>query len=106
MNDDRATADIPDHLPDHLPPPSSPIERLVGRLPRVRLVPLTACAVAVAAVWGLWTHSPLRNVPNGEIGVRTSRLSGDASVVRAGTVFVFPGLQELRVYDKHGALLG
>ena len=94
MTDDRTTDDIPDDLPH-----PSPIERLVARLPRVRLLPLTACAVAVAAAWGLWTHPPLRNVPNGEIGVRMNRLSGDASVVRAGTVFVFPGLQDLRVYD-------
>jgi regulator of protease activity HflC (stomatin/prohibitin superfamily) len=96
VNDDRTTDDIPDDLPQ-----PSPIERLAARLPRVRLVPLTACAVAVAAAWGLRTHVPLRNVPNGEIGVRLSRLSGDASVVRAGTVFVLPGLQDLRLYDLH-----
>ena len=94
MNDDRTTDDIPDDLPQ-----PSPIERLVARLPRVRLVPLAACAAAVAAAWGLWTHMPLRNVPNGELGVRLNRLTGDGSVVRAGTVFVFPGLQDLRLYD-------
>ena len=96
MNDGHTTDDNPDDLPQ-----PSPIERLVARLPRVRVLPLTACAVAVAAAWGLWTHVPLRNVPNGEIGVRLNRLSGDASVVRAGTVFVFPGLQDLRLYDLH-----
>ena len=98
MNDDRPTGDIPDDIPADLPQPS-PIERLVARLPRVRLVPLAACAAAVAAAWGLWTHMPLRNVPNGELGVRLNRLTGDGSVVRAGTVFVFPGLQDLRLYD-------
>ncbi len=81
----------------------SPVERLVDRLAsdfsRVRLLPLAACAAAVAAAWGLWTHAPLRNVPNGQVGVRMNRLTGDSSVVRAGTVFVFPGLQDLRVYD-------
>jgi len=97
VNDDLTTDDIPDDLP----PPPSPLHRFVERLPRVRLLPLTACAVAVAAVWGLWTHAPLRNVPNGEIGVRMNRLTGDAGVVRAGTVFVFPGLQDLRLYDLH-----
>ena len=96
MNDDLTTDDIPDDLP-----PPSPVERLAARLPRVRLVPLTVCAVAVAAAWGLWTHSPLRSVPNGEIGVRMNRFTGDASVVRAGTVFVLPGLQGLRLYDLH-----
>ena len=92
--------DIP---PDAIPVPPSPVERLVERLvndfPRVRLLPLAACAAVVAAVWGLATHVPLRSVPNGELGVRTSRLSGDATVLRAGTVFVFPGLQDLGVYD-------
>ena len=100
MNDDRTTDDIPDDLP----PPLSPVDRLVERLgrvrlPRVRLVPLAAGAVLVAAAWGLWTHSPLRSVPNGEIGVRANRLTGEATVVRSGTVFVWPGLQDLRVYD-------
>jgi hypothetical protein len=90
------------HL-DAMPVPGRPAARLVERLahgfPRVRLLPLAACAAAGAAAWGLATHLPLRSVPNGEIGVRTSRLSGDATVLRAGTVFVFPGLQDLRVYD-------
>ncbi len=92
----------PDMFPrDDAPLPASPLERLVERLPRVRLLPLAAGAVAVAAAWGLWTHAPLRNVPNGQVGVRMNRLSGDAGVVRAGTVFVLPGLQDLRLYDLH-----
>ena len=85
---------------DDLPRPS-PLERFTDRLPRVRVLSLTACAVAAAAAWALWTHPPLRNVPNGEIGVRMNRLGGGASVVGAGTVFVFPGLHDLRVYDLH-----
>jgi regulator of protease activity HflC (stomatin/prohibitin superfamily) len=101
VTDDLATDDIPDDLP----PPTSPVERLAARLPRVRLVPLATCAIAVAAAWGLWTHSPLRSVPNGEIGVRMNRFTGDASVVRAGTVFVLPGLQDLRLYDLHEQVL-
>jgi regulator of protease activity HflC (stomatin/prohibitin superfamily) len=90
----------PDSDPLPLNPPS-PLERLVERLPRVRLLPLAAGALAVAAAWGLCTHVPLRGVPNGEIGVRTNRLTGDASVVRAGTAWVVPGLQDLRLYDLH-----
>jgi regulator of protease activity HflC (stomatin/prohibitin superfamily) len=56
-----------------------------------------ACAAAGAAGWGLWTHPPLATVPRGEIAVRTNRLTGNATELRAGTVVVFPGLQELRV---------
>lgn len=95
MDDHPASHPIPD-APSH---PAHPLERLAGRLPRVRLLPLTACAVAAAAAWGLWTHAPLRTVPNGKVGVRTNRLTGNAGVVAAGTAFVFPGLQDLRVYD-------
>ena len=92
----------PDLFPDAgLPPPRSPLDRVIDRLPRVRLLPLTLVAASVAAAWGLWTHPPLRNIPNGEIGVRMNRLGGGASIVRAGTVFVVPGLHDLRVYDLH-----
>ena len=99
MNDDTTS---PDAIPDHVP--LTPLERLIERLPhvqlpRVRMLPLAVGAAVVAAAWGLWTHSPLRNVPNGEIGVRMNRLTGGAAVVHAGTAFVFPGLQDLRVYD-------
>jgi len=84
---------------DRLPPPRSPLDRAIDRLPRVRLLPLALVAAGAAAAWGLWTHAPLRSVPNGEIGVRMNRLNGDAGVVHAGSVFVIPGLQELRLYD-------
>jgi regulator of protease activity HflC (stomatin/prohibitin superfamily) len=92
----------PDPFPDDDQPlHRSPLDRVIDRLPRVRLLPLTLVAVGVAAAWGLWTHAPLRNVPNGQVGVRMNRLTGDSSVVRAGTAFVFPGLQDLRLYDLH-----
>ena len=84
-----------------VPQPIDRLAALVDRLPRVRLLPLTLVAVGVAVAWGLWKHAPLRSVPNGEIGVRMNRLTGDSSVVRAGTAFVFPGLQDLRLYDLH-----
>ena len=70
-------------------------------LPRVRPVPLAVGAALVAVAWSLWAHSPLRTVPNGDVGVRMNRMSGDATVVRAGTAFVVPGLHDLRVYDLH-----
>ena len=90
----------PDMIPDHdLPPSRTPLDRVIDRLPRVRLLPLTLVAAGVAAAWALWTHPPLRNVPNGEVGVRMNRVSGGSSVVAAGTLFVVPGLHELRLYD-------
>jgi regulator of protease activity HflC (stomatin/prohibitin superfamily) len=63
------------------------------------LKPLAACAVAGAAGWGLWTHPPLHTIGRGELGLRTNRLSGEATAFRAGSVFVLPGLHEFAVYD-------
>ena len=88
----------PDLIPDH-DLPRTPLDRVIDRLPRVRLLPLTLVAAGVAAAWALWTHPPLRSVPNGEVGVRMNRVSGGSSVVAVGTVFVVPGLHELRLYD-------
>jgi regulator of protease activity HflC (stomatin/prohibitin superfamily) len=90
----------PDQFPDDdLSPPRTPLDRVLDRLPRVRVLPLTLVAAGVAAAWALGTHPPLRNVPNGEVGVRMNRVSGASAVLRAGTVFVVPGLHELRLYD-------
>jgi regulator of protease activity HflC (stomatin/prohibitin superfamily) len=61
--------------------------------------PLTACAVAGAAGWGLWTHPPLRTVDRGALGLRTNRLSGNVTAFGAGSVLVLPGLQAFAVYD-------
>jgi len=84
------------------PPPAGPFWRFVDRLPplpRVRPLTLALVAAGLVAAWALVRHPPFRAVPRGEVGVRTNRLTGDASVVRAGTAFVFPGLQELRLVD-------
>jgi regulator of protease activity HflC (stomatin/prohibitin superfamily) len=81
--------------------PPTRIDRLAARMSRLRPRPLVVGAVLVAAAWGLCTHPPLRNVPNGDLGVRMNRLNGEATVVQAGTEFVVPGLHDLRVYDLH-----
>jgi len=82
-------------------PPTSRVDRLVARLPRVRPLTLALVAAGIVAAWALARHPPLRSVPNGEVGVRTNRLTGDASILRAGSAFVFPGLQDLRLVDLH-----
>ncbi len=86
---------------DEPPPPPSPIDRFAAGLPRVRVLPLVAGALVVAAAWGLCKHPPFQTVPNGDLGVRMSRFSGDAVVMHPGTAFVFPGLHDLRIYDLH-----
>jgi len=99
MTDTTHHPDIP--MDGHVPRPPSRMDRIAARLSRVRPLPLVVGAAIVAAAWGLGTHSPLRTVPNGDVGVRMNRMSGDSTIVRAGTAFVFPGLHDLRVYDLH-----
>jgi len=89
---------------DAPPPPPGRAGRLTARLPRlprVRVLSATACAGAAAAGWFLWTHPVLASVPNGDVGVRMNRFSGEAVVLRAGSVFVLPGVHDLRIYDLH-----
>jgi len=61
--------------------------------------PLAGLAAVGAVGWVLWTHPPVQTVPRGEIGVRTNRLTGGASELRAGSVVLVPGLHELALYD-------
>ncbi|RYF42607.1 MAG: prohibitin family protein [Comamonadaceae bacterium] len=57
--------------------------------------------VAVGVLGGLgylaWTHPPLQAVGRGEIGVRTNQLTGTVAQWRDGSLFVLPGLHEVRV---------
>jgi regulator of protease activity HflC (stomatin/prohibitin superfamily) len=56
---------------------------------------------AVLAVIGyrLYVHPPFETVRRGEVLVRTSALDGSANVYSAGTVFVFPGLHQVRRFS-------
>lgn len=57
--------------------------------------------IAVGVLGGLgylaWTHPPLQAVGRGEIGVRTNQLTGSVTQWRDGSLFVLPGLHEVRV---------
>jgi regulator of protease activity HflC (stomatin/prohibitin superfamily) len=57
--------------------------------------------IAVGLVGGVaylaWTHPPLQAVGRGEIGVRTNQLTGGVTQWRDGSLFVLPGLHEVRV---------
>jgi regulator of protease activity HflC (stomatin/prohibitin superfamily) len=55
--------------------------------------------VAGVLVYGLVKHPPVQTVERGQLGVRTNRLTGEVSAFRPGSVFVLPGLHELRRYD-------
>jgi regulator of protease activity HflC (stomatin/prohibitin superfamily) len=67
--------------------------------------PLLVLATAGGAAWLAWSHPPLQAVPRGEIGVRTNRLTGGATELRAGSVLVVPGLHQLALYDLRDQVL-
>jgi regulator of protease activity HflC (stomatin/prohibitin superfamily) len=47
----------------------------------------------------LYRHPPVQTVGPGEIGIRTNRFTGEVSEWREGSVFVLPGLHELRLFS-------
>jgi regulator of protease activity HflC (stomatin/prohibitin superfamily) len=63
-----------------------------------RSVIVTTMVGAVAA-YALITHSPLRTVPRGDVGVRTNQLTGGVTEFREGSVLVLPALHELHSYS-------
>lgn len=62
---------------------------------RLRLV-LVAAAVLVALGVLAWRHPPVQSVGRGEVVVRRSVMSGRVSEFHAGTLWVIPGLHEVR----------
>ena len=60
---------------------------------------LLGAAIAAAAVYALYRHPPMKTIARNEVGIRTNRLSGEVSELRDGSVLVFPGLHELRIFS-------
>jgi regulator of protease activity HflC (stomatin/prohibitin superfamily) len=60
---------------------------------------LVAVAALGAVAYGVYRHPPLHTVEPGEVGIRTSRLSGETAEFPEGPVLVLPGLHELRRYS-------
>jgi regulator of protease activity HflC (stomatin/prohibitin superfamily) len=44
---------------------------------------------------------PIQSIPPGDAAVRVNKLTGGVSIMREGWAFVFPGVQELRIYELH-----
>jgi len=74
--------------------PASPA---FARLARARGPVVAVVLVAGAATW-LALHPPFASVGRGEIGVRTNRVTGHIDAWQEGSVMVWPGVQQLRVY--------
>ena len=52
-----------------------------------------------AAGYALYRHPPFKSVARGEVGVRVNRITSEVSEWRDTSVFVLPGLHEVRVFS-------
>ncbi|HEY2561395.1 MAG TPA: SPFH domain-containing protein [Caldimonas sp.] len=64
-------------------------------------LPVLIVVIAVASTAALVLRPPLQAVGRGEVGVRTNHLTGSISEWGEGSVFVLPGLQQMRVFALH-----
>lgn len=80
----------------HAPAPSAErtLSALAGLLTLARWLALLA--LAAGALGLLYRHPPVRTVAPGEVGLRINQLTGAATQWRDGSVWVLPGLHELR----------
>ena len=62
-------------------------------------LPITIGAIAVLSAVALVSHPPVQGVGRGEVGVRINHLTGTVSEWNEGSVFVLPGLQQMRVFS-------
>ena len=60
---------------------------------------LLGAAVVGGAGYVAWQNPPMATVGRGEVGIRTNRLNGEVSEWRDGSVWVVPGLHEMRVFS-------
>jgi regulator of protease activity HflC (stomatin/prohibitin superfamily) len=61
-------------------------------------VPLIVLCLLVAVAGVLVKYPPIADVGRGELGVRVNRVTGSVDEWREGSVLVFPGLQQMRVF--------
>lgn len=59
---------------------------------------LIALALVAGSAYSLMQHPLTQKVARGEIGIRINQFSGNAETVSEGTLFVLPGVHELRRY--------
>jgi regulator of protease activity HflC (stomatin/prohibitin superfamily) len=78
-------------------------ESTFSQLARVRRV-LIFVGTAGIAGWLVYAHPPLQTVARGDVGVRTNQLTGAVTQWRDGSVFMLPGLYEMRVYSLRDQL--
>jgi regulator of protease activity HflC (stomatin/prohibitin superfamily) len=76
---------------------------VVGDRRRLQLrraaLPIAVVAIAVLSALALMRHPPLQGIGRGEVGVRINHLTGTTSEWGEGSVFVLPGLHQMRVFS-------
>ncbi|MBC7602904.1 MAG: prohibitin family protein [Ramlibacter sp.] len=86
----------PDSGPDASTAPFINAEATMTRLVAARRAIFFVGTAGVVA-WVLYVHPPVTNVPRGEMGVRTNQVTGTTDLFAEGSVFVLPGLHEMKV---------
>jgi len=61
--------------------------------------PLIAIVLLGTVVYSIWRHSPVESVPRGEVAVRVNLLTGTVSQFRDGSLWVIPGLHQMRLFS-------
>ena len=84
---------------DEAAEPAFSAARTLGTFSRYRnaLIAIAAIAALGAAGTLLWKHPPMQSVGRGDVGVRTNQLTGSMTEWQDGSVFVVPGLHQVRV---------
>src|SRR5208282_1939952 len=77
---------------------TSALQSLTTNLWRFRWRVLIVAAM-VLIVYGLCTHPPFDSVRRGEVLARTDSFDGSVRVYTSGTVFVLPGIHQVRCYS-------
>jgi regulator of protease activity HflC (stomatin/prohibitin superfamily) len=83
--------------PDGNPPPAPfSAEATLSRMASARRAALIIGPVVLAG-WFFYAHAPVQSVGRGDVGVRTNQFTGTVTQWREGSVWVLPGLHEMRV---------
>jgi len=79
--------------------PGVPVAGIPWKFPQIHKGALAALIVVGGIGYWLVAHPPVQSVANGELGLRVNQFTGEVSEWRDGSVLIFPGLHQMRVYS-------